>query len=63
MDEILGYLKHDDIRITNDHKDRWMVFDDNGCWVVLERKTYKRNSTILYSGESWHDAFRILLSE
>jgi hypothetical protein len=58
---VLELLKTYGIRITFDEKDRWMICGDDG-YSVYERKRYAKQTTILYEGGSYHDAFNALLN-
>ena len=53
-----------DIRVTNDAKDRWLVWDETvGWWVVYQRRRYERVSRCLYSGTSPVEAVEMLIEE
>ncbi len=54
--------KSEDIRLTNDAENRWLVWDIGiGQWTVWQRKRYERQSGCLYHGNSVDDAVEILL--
>lgn len=52
-----------DIRLTNDAMNRWLVWDNaTGRWAVWERKRYARDSGCLYLGNSFDEAVNILVA-
>ncbi len=51
-----------DIRLTNDAENRWLVWDTVlKQWAVYERKYHARNTAILYHGDSCDAAVLVLL--
>ena len=56
--------KNEDIRLTNDAKDRWLVWDEGiNQWAVWQRRRYERQSGCLYHGDSCDEAIKILVKD
>lgn len=49
--ELIDFLKKENARLSCDG-DKWMYWDDNGEWVVLEHGYGKRKNRELYSGQN-----------
>ena len=62
--DIHEILRNRNSRLTNDDKDRWLVWGKyTNQWCVWQNSRYDRISTCLYRGDSLDEAVKILLSD
>lgn len=53
-----------DIRLTNNAKDRWLVWDNAiNQFTVFQKRRYERMTGTLYNGDSINDAIDVLMGE